>query len=70
MPNICLFCTVKKPTNHLIITTPIGVQWIEFCEPCGEREEMQRMTSDGLLVKSVRELFDDAAQERRQREQI
>ena len=68
MPNRCSFCRVKNPTNHLILTTPVGVQWIEFCERCGEREEMQRMTDDGLLVKSVRELYDDAAQARIKKE--
>ena len=70
MPNICSFCRIKKPPNHLILPTPVGIQWLEFCEPCGNYQEMQSMTDEGLLVKTVREIFDDTAQERREREQI
>ena len=70
MPNRCTFCTIIKPTNHLLLPHPDGVQWIEFCEPCGNYQEMHQMTDDGLLVKSIREIFDDAADERREREQV
>jgi len=61
MPNRCTFCTIIKPTNHLIL----GTTWYEFCESCGEQNKLHRMTEDGSLdVKSVREVFDSLAQER------
>jgi len=66
MPNRCTFCTIIKPTNHLIL----GTTWYEFCDRCGDKETLQRWTDTGLEIKSIKELFDDAADERRQREQI
>ena len=66
MPNRCTFCTIIKPTNHLIL----GTTWLEFCERCGEKETLQRQTDNGIEIKSIREVFDMAADETRQREQI
>jgi len=61
MPNRCTFCTIVRPTNHLIL----GTTWYEFCERCGEKNELHRVTEDGSLeVKSIREIFDSLAQER------
>ena len=61
MPNRCTFCTIYKPTNHLIL----GTTWYEFCERCGEKETLQRMTEKGdIEIKSIREVFDSLAQER------
>jgi len=66
MGNKCSFCKVKKPTNHLIITHPhiIGINWIEFCEPCGIKNTLQRQTDDGIEIKSIREVFDMPKEER------
>ena len=63
MPNRCTFCSIIKPTNHLIL----GTTWYEFCDRCGNKETFQRQTDDGIEIKSIRELFDDAADERRGR---
>ena len=66
MPNRCTFCTIIRPTNHLIL----GTIWLEFCERCGEKETLQRQTDNGIEIKSIREVFDITADERREREQI
>jgi hypothetical protein len=66
MPNRCTFCTIIRPTNHLIL----GTTWLEFCERCGEKETLQRQTDNGIEIKSIREIFDITTDERRQREQI
>ncbi len=66
MPNRCTFCTIYKPTNHLIL----GTTWYEFCERCGEKETLQRQTDDGIEIKSIREVFDSLANEKREREQV
>ena len=64
MPNKCSFCTVIKPTNHLLIPTPNGINWIEFCERCGNKETLERWTNDELEIKSIKEIYDEAAQDR------
>lgn len=66
MGNICAFCRVKKPTNHLILTHPdiIDVNWIEFCEPCGNRETLQRATENGFEIRTIKEVFDMPKAER------
>ena len=64
MPNRCTFCTIIKPTNHLIL----GTAWFEFCERCGNKATFERMTDVGIEIKSVRELYDDAAQARIKKE--
>ena len=66
MRNRCTFCTIIKQTNQLIL----GTTWLEFCDRCGEKETLQRQTDNGIEIKSIREVFDMAADERRQREQI
>ena len=58
MPNRCSFCDIKKPTNHLIL----GKDWLEFCQPCGEKETLHRV--GGGETKTVREVFDSLAEER------
>ena len=60
MPNRCTFCTIIKPTNHLIL----GTTWLEFCERCGEKETLQRQTDNGIEIKSIREVFDMPKEER------
>ncbi len=61
MPNRCSFCdTSRIPTNHLIL----GKEWLEFCQPCGEKETLHR--ADGTETKTVREVFDSLAEERTQ----
>ena len=64
MPNRCTFCTIKKPTNHLLLPHPDGLNWIEFCERCGNKETLQRQTDAGIEIKSIREVFDSLAEER------
>ena len=66
MPIRCTFCTIITPTNHLIL----GTTWLEFCQRCGDKETLQRQTDDGIEIKAIREIFDDAADERREREQV
>ena len=39
MADHCFFCDTRRPkggTNCLVING--GTQWLEFCQPCGERE--------------------------------
>jgi len=60
MKDKCTFCTIVKPTNTLVL----GTAWLSFCERCGDKETFERMTDVGLEIKSIRELFDDAAQAR------
>tara|TARA_Y100000296_G_scaffold28727_1_gene33481 strand:- start:161 stop:373 length:213 start_codon:yes stop_codon:yes gene_type:complete len=62
MPNRCTFCTIIKPTNHLLLPNPNGLDWIEFCERCGEQETL--INRENGEIKSVRELYDDATQAR------
>ena len=60
MPNKCTFCCIHTPTNHLIL----GTTWYEFCETCGKRETLQRMTEDGKIeIKSGQAVFDSLANE-------
>jgi hypothetical protein len=60
MPNRCTFCTIYKPTNHLIL----GTTWYEFCEHCGEKETLQRVTEEGQIeIKTVQQVFDSLANE-------
>jgi hypothetical protein len=66
MPNKCTFCTIVKPTNHLIL----GTTWYEFCERCGNKATFECWTDEGLIIKTVRELFDAGAQERIERERL
>ena len=60
MPNRCTFCTIYKPTDHLIL----GTTWYEFCERCGDKETLERWTNDELEIKSIKEIYDEAAQDR------
>ena len=66
MPNKCTFCTIIKPTNHLIL----GTTWYEFCEPCGNSQMLSRIDEGNIETKTVREVFDSLAQERSEREQV
>ena len=66
MGNNWTFCKIYKPTNHLILPSPEGMNWIEFCEQCGNKQTLQRFTEDGddVEIKTIREIFDIAATER------
>ena len=64
MPNRCTFCTIIKPTNHLIL----GTTWYECCEPCGDIEMLARIHNGELETKTIREIFDGAAQDRLKQE--
>jgi len=66
MPNKCTFCTIVKPTNHLIL----GTTWYEFCEPCGDNQMLSRIDKGNLETKTVREVFDSLAEERIERERL
>jgi hypothetical protein len=66
MGNKCTFCEIYKPTNHLILPQDLGIAWIEFCEPCGNKNTLQRFTENGndVEIKTIREIFDMATAER------
>ena len=67
MPNRCTFCEVVRiPTNHLIL----GTTWYEFCENCGEKQMFARMNNGALESKSIKELLDDAAEDRINKERL
>ena len=55
MANECIFCERRRiETNMLVLNG--GEFWVEFCQPCGEREVLHNAeTGDTLLV---RELWD------------
>lgn len=55
MANHCVFCDTRRPiggTNILIA----GEKWIEFCQPCGEKEILENAKTGEELT--VRALFD------------
>ena len=56
MSDYCTFCETRRPTggtNHLVLNG--GELWLEFCEPCGEREVLTNGET-GVTV-TVGELF-------------
>lgn len=54
MANYCSFCDTRRPeggTNTLVL----GDDWLEFCEPCGEKETLtNRNTGE---IKTLAEVF-------------
>lgn len=53
MAPYCCFCGCNKPTVGTLV---LGDQWLEFCEPCGDRETLTN--GETGEVKTVREVFD------------
>ena len=61
MANHCFFCDTRRPmggTNTLIL----GGDWLEFCEPCGDKETLTNR--DTGEVKTVAEVFALVREER------
>ena len=55
MADQCSFCDERRPaggTNMLIL----GPHWIEFCQPCGEVEELTNSVTGKVMT--IREIFE------------
>ena len=46
----------------------LGTIWYEFCEPCGDKQMLARIHNGELETKTIREIFDGAAQDRLKQE--
>lgn len=56
MADECCFCQTRRPsggTNHLVLNG--GSLWIEFCQPCGEKETLTNQKGE---TKTVKEVYD------------
>ena len=54
MADHCCFCDTRRPmggTNTLVL----GSDWLEFCEPCGDKETLNNR--DTGEVKTLAEVF-------------
>ena len=51
MSDICTFCNLRKPTNHLVLNG--GEMWIEFCEDCGKEKTLTNSNNETLTVQQV-----------------
>jgi hypothetical protein len=51
MADRCVICNESKPTNHLVLNG--GDLWIEFCEPCGEKETLTNQNGETLTIKQI-----------------
>jgi hypothetical protein len=62
MADHCSFCDTRRPsggTNTLVL----GGDWLEFCEPCGDKETLtNRETGE---VKTLRSVLDLIREERK-----
>lgn len=61
MADHCSFCDTRRPeggTNILIL----GGDWLEFCEPCGEKEMLTN--SQTGEQKCIREVFEMTKKEK------
>jgi len=62
MADHCCFCDTRRPmggTNTLVL----GSDWLEFCEPCGNKETLTN--GDTGEVKTLAEVFDLVREERK-----
>lgn len=55
MADYCCFCDTRRPeggTNHLILNG--GEVWLEFCQPCGDREWLEnQLTGERTTVYNL-----------------
>ena len=59
MSAYCVFCDTHRPktgTDILVLGVDAKAEWLEFCEPCGEKEILKNEKTGEEV--SVRELFD------------
>ena len=63
MADHCCFCDTRRPmggTNTLVL----GSDWLEFCEPCGNKETLTN--GETGEVKTLAEVFDLVREERKE----